>query len=179
MTKKDLFRIIIKLFGLYAVISFITNNLSQLFMLSHFTEDDKIIYIWIVLAIVIFGAFAYLLIFYPDIIVRLFKLDKGLDDNEIKAETPDMERIITLAIIIVGGIFIAYSFSPLLVSIGNLITDVVNTRGLAEAGHNIEKERLYINIFNLIIGYLLITNHRKVTRFLLSVNKKKETNDII
>ncbi len=179
MTKKDLFRIIIKLFGLYAVISFITNNLSQLFMLSYFTEEDKTIYIWIALAIVIFGAFAYLLIFYPDIIVRLFKLDKGFDDNDIKAETPDMERIITLAIIIVGGIFIVHNFSPLLVSIGNIIHNMVDTSGIAESMYGIEKERLYVNLLNMVAGYLVLTNHRRVSKFLLSVNKKKETDNNI
>jgi len=151
--------------------------LTQLYILSDISGGDASIILWIVIAIAIFAAYVIILIFYPDIIIRLFKLDKGFDDNEIKTEIPGIEKLIIFATVIIGGIFIAQSFSALLIDIGYLINNIADTHGLAESFYGIDKTRFYINILNIIIGFLLISNYRAVTKFLLSVNKKKESKE--
>lgn len=176
MTKKDLFRIIIKLFGLYSVINFITIFLSQFsFVLYSGIGNYLMGILYIIVILLFFVGFAWLLIFSPDIILKWFKLDSGFDDKDVKIEIPTLNNLLSMAIVIVGGFFIMSSFSPLFVSISNLLYNLIDTRGVIPCiDQNMDKNGLYVNIINLAVGYLLITNHRFLTNFLLSVNTKKD-----
>ncbi|MDU1903550.1 MAG: hypothetical protein E6772_02095 [Dysgonomonas sp.] len=171
MTKKDLFRIIIKLFGVYALISFITTTLSQLIYLPSFFDDDPVIIAWIAFAILLFTAFIILIIFYPSKIINWFKLDKGYDNDDANIGNTGLESLIKIAIIISGALFILNSFAPILVEIGYLLPSVIGRGEIAGITDNMQKDSFYINLVNLAIGYLLLTNYATIARFLY----KKDT----
>ncbi len=82
MTKRDFFILIIKLFGLFSVVTSLFTSLP-----SHFSfalmDIDAFSLIWIGLtAIVVVGLFI-LLIFKSDKVVDLLRLDKGFEDDSI------------------------------------------------------------------------------------------------
>jgi len=105
MTKRDFFRIIIKLFGLYslilAVFSYIPSNIGYVTF-----EFEPIILLWI------FGATAFVILIYillilkTDRIIDLLKIDKGFDDERIEFGNFNNEKIFKFALIVIGGFLI-------------------------------------------------------------------------
>jgi hypothetical protein len=85
MTKRDFFRIMIKIFGLYMVISTIflaiPGNISWIFM-----NIDLTGIIWITAVVIIIILLFLFLIYRPDKIIGWLRLDKGFDDNDIKIQ---------------------------------------------------------------------------------------------
>lgn len=178
MTKKDLFSIIIKLFGLYSIISFITTHLAMMVSFATITEWEPIIILWILIAVSVFCGFAVLLVFYPNVIIKWFKLDKGYDNTEAGIPKMDLSNLIKVAVIIVGFLFIIQSFSPLLVNITYLLPPLVGKGDVAEMISRGDSYT-FIHLMNLVIGYLLLTNYSAITGFLLrkdsdSIKQKEE-----
>jgi hypothetical protein len=105
MTKKDFFRLTIKIFGLYYVISIffsvLPNNVS--FVIS---DIDFRGIIWIVATmIVIIGLFIFL-IYKPDAIINWLRLEKGFDEDRIDFQNFNSINIVKLAVIVIGGILL-------------------------------------------------------------------------
>jgi len=88
MTKKDLFRLIIKIFGLYFVISSLFSIIpfniefltTQIYSNAPFDYANGI---WMIVNIAWIILLFVLLIYKPDIILKWLKLDKGFDDDRI------------------------------------------------------------------------------------------------
>jgi hypothetical protein len=96
MTKKDLFRLIIKMFGLYSVISIVFSVLPSNACLV-ISQMDFVGIIWVVFSLsVIILLFAFL-IYKPDTIIRWLKLDEGFDEDKIEFQN---FNIIKLAVIL-------------------------------------------------------------------------------
>ena len=102
MTKKDFFRIIIKLFGLYWLISsFFSMGQIAYFATTSNSNWFGLIYSVVVLFVLIFLFFA--LIFKADTIIDKLKLDKGFDEDRIEFQNFNVENILILAIVIIGS----------------------------------------------------------------------------
>ena len=82
MTKRDFFRLLIKIFTLYAVIISIFTLFPQLFLWNQIfdTVTSGLIFIGSILLLV---AFSILLVKYTDHIINFLKLDKGFDEETI------------------------------------------------------------------------------------------------
>lgn len=161
MTKRDFFIIIIKLFGLFSVVtsifSVIPSNISFALM-----DIDLVSVIWIIVTIfTVIGLFV-LLIFKSDKVVKLLKLDKGFDDERIEIGNLNTNSIVKLAVIIIGGLLILdnipaflshtlYAFKGDIVGINYDIMDKFNWA---------------INGINLVLGFLLLTNYNTVSKIL-------------
>jgi len=82
MTKKDFFILIIKIFGLFSVVSslfsILPSNIS--FALMDFGFFSLI---WIAVVLVVIIGLFVLLIFKAEKVVKLLKLDKGFDEDRI------------------------------------------------------------------------------------------------
>lgn len=174
MTKKDLFRIIIKLFGLYAAINFITVYLAQLTSFAHFFKEEPLIILWVLLAILLFCGFASLIIFYPNKIINWFSLNKGYDNDDASLGKTDLKSLIKIAVIITGGLFILNSFAPLLVEIAHILPSLITKGDVAEMVNLADHRGLYTDIINLAIGYLLLANYSPIATFLT----KKDNNSV-
>jgi len=83
MTKRDFFRIIIKLFGLYALILtvfiYIPTNISYVTF-----QFEPIVLLWIFGAAALTALIYILLIRKTDLIIDFLKIDKGFDDDRIE-----------------------------------------------------------------------------------------------
>ena len=170
MTKRDFFRIIIKLFGLYSIILslfyFIPSNLSYL---NYGIEPSFLIYIFgsILITILIF----VLLLRKTDLIIDMLKLDKGFDDDKINFGNLNSKKIFYLALILLGGYLIIYYLPEFLEYTFLAFQEEVSQKGLGSLeiisfGSTTDYFNWAISGLNLIIGYVLLTNYERITKWL-------------
>jgi len=172
MTKRDFFRTIIKIFGLYSAIltifSFIPQNIGYVI-----TQFEPIIMIWVLGAITLTVLLMILLIFKADKVIDILKLDKGFDSEEIHFESFNSENLLKLSSIIIGGILCIENFPDFLSHCFYAFKDKVEVKGL---NHDIF-EYGGIDYFNwavsglsILVGYLLLTNYKQVSKWLVRKN---------
>jgi len=178
MTKRDFFRIIIKFFGLYSLIltvfSFIPSNISFIII-----DFNLMSILWI------FGLTTFVILLYvflilkTDRLINLLKIDEGFDEEQIVIGNFNNQQYIKFAIIILGGLliidflptFLQYSF----LAFRDKVTTSENTLNLfLEFG----TPRDYFNWIqagiNTLLGYLLITNYYKISKWLFRKETKEE-----
>lgn len=177
MTKRDFFRLIIKLFGLYALIQtvfgFIPSNLSYVFY-----EFDASIFFWILGAtLLVVGIFVFLL-FKVDLIIKWLHLDKGFDNDKIEMSHFNGKSIIKFALIVLGGVLIINYLPDLLQTSYLWFKQEVSSRGLngletISLGHGSTSINWGIALINVILGIILITNYARIAQCLY----RKEDNN--
>lgn len=176
MTKRDFFILIIKIFGLYSIItslfSVLPNNISFVI------QNIEIIgIIWLLTtALIIIGLF-YLLLSKADKISKLLKLENGFDEDRIDFNGLKSLDIIKFVVLIIGGLlfveniptFLSHTLFAFKSSIPQGFDQAYENQGLLK--YNRLEDYVYwiSSAFNLIIGYLLIANFKKISNYL---NKK-------
>ena len=174
MTKRDFFRIIIKLFALYSLILTVFYYIPA--NISYATYGfEPIILLWTLGAIIIPVVIFFLLIRKTDLIIDALKLDKGFDDEHIKFKNFNGLKITQLALLIVGFYLIIYFIPEFLQYTFLAFKKEVAPQGVDSFVYsNIDTTVDYfywgISGINLIIGYILISNNQRLAKWL---NKKK------
>ncbi|WP_298139399.1 hypothetical protein [Flavobacterium sp.] len=163
MTKRDFFRILIKIFGLYSLVLSIFTVIPQNISNILYQFDIMILLIILASTLISVGLFLILL-FKTDFIIDKLKLDKGFDDSQINFGNLTNESILKLAIFIIGG-FLIIDYTP------SLLFDLVNafknkaTFSTIE-GSSIDYFQIFVSLINIVIGYLFITNYKSISKFL-------------
>ena len=163
MTKRDFFRVLIKIFGLYSgfitvfsIIPAFTSNLSAKF--------EPLL--WLLILGIVFLALllVYFLIYKTDFIIDKLKLDKGFDEERIYFENFNNENIFKLAIILIGGFLIVDYLPSFLNHTFQAFKSKLNNSDMINYPLN------YFNWIssglNIILGYLLLTNYKKTAIYL-------------
>jgi len=173
MTKKDFFRIIIKLFGLYWLISalFSTGQFYFLSFIPGFTLPAILMAMLIFLVLLILF---YMLIIKTDVLIEWFKLDKGFDNDLIEFHQFDLDNILKLGVIIIGGtmildniaVFLNQSYLAFKVQT-SIVYDLTGLNGYSTY-------HLAVSFTKIILGYLLLTNYPALSKILLKITQKKE-----
>jgi len=173
MTKKDFFRIIIKLFGLYWLVSTLFTtipNWVSMFMM----HVDAIQIIGVSISAVIVILVFIFLVYNPDLILAWLKLDKGFDDDRVDFQNFNTENILKLGVIIIGGILVVNNIPNFLTqAFFAFKLQVMNNNDVVTLGQQ-SYYRWAINFLNLLTGYLLLTNYPALSKFLLKITQKKE-----
>jgi hypothetical protein len=176
MTKKDLFRLIIKIFGLYSIIttifSALPSNISWVI-----TQIDITGFIWLIGTVIVIILLFMFLVYKPDKIIGWLKLDRGFDNDTIDFQNFNSENILKLAVIVIGGILLlknipAFLSHTLFAFKSSVQTDFESNR-IIKNGEL--KDYIYwlTSSLNIVIGYLMLTNYNYISRIL---KKKNETN---
>jgi hypothetical protein len=172
MTKKDFFRILIKVFGLFSLITSLFTVLPYSLGIAFNSYGPgfyAIIYIFII-AIFIGSIFIYL-VKKPDKIINFLKLDEGFEDDKFYFEKFNPNIILNVSSLIIGGIL-------LINNIPDFLSNCYHALQYNVAGVGIDtsiKFNWAVNFINLLIGYLLITNYEKVSELLNEKEKKEKT----
>jgi hypothetical protein len=114
-----------------------------------------------------FASICYLLIFKTTDIVKFLKLDKGFD-QELVSFHPDSRVILSICIIVIGGIFVAEEFPNFC---GQLITYIQYTP-TTRWRKNPQLGKILASGFELAIGFLLVVEQRRVVDFIERRRKK-------
>lgn len=177
MTKKDFFILMIKLFGLYSIITAMFFQLPQSisFAFGGFIDGIdyySLLYLGVILLLIV--ALFVFLIFKSHHIVRLLKLEQGFDTDNIELGNLSAREIIKIAVLVIGGFLI----------INNLPVFVQNTLNAFyhelqfQTTELIDKWNWFLPGANVLIGYLLITNMAFVARVIdgkkVRVDKEEE-----
>ena len=176
MTKRDFFRIIIKLFGLYSATlaifsllpTYIGYAINEFDLITVFLAIGSLIIIVLLLIALIFGA---------DKIINVLKLDKGYDEERIDFGNLKEINILKLAIIIMGGFLIIDNFPVFLNHCILHLKDQVSRNGNdgmlnAFTYEQVNYFQFAISAISILIGYLMITNYTNIAKWLSKTDKK-------
>jgi hypothetical protein len=166
MTKRDFLILMIKLFGLYSIVTTLFSALpgNVIFAMGHF---DFTIAVWILVVFVVTMGLFWLLTFKADRLVDLLKLEHGFVDDRIELGSIKPEDIIKIGTFVIGGLLFLRSIPGFLS--GTFWAFKGDIAGLEFS----EKDKfdLVVSGLNVMFGYLLFTNYDWVAKRL---NGKRE-----
>ncbi|SDY08663.1 hypothetical protein SAMN05444411_1219 [Lutibacter oricola] len=171
MKIKDFFKLIIKLIGLYltvqTVFSYIPTNLSYVISSFEYGDFFKMTLITLIYSVIVVLIFLFVL-FRADRIVDFLRLDKGFDNEKIEFGDFNNQNIMKLALILIGGIMIVSNLSEFL----NFLFHAFKTSAeVSMFGNDGLTGEYYFNWvvsgLNILIGYLLMTNFKSISKWLI------------
>ena len=176
MTKRDFFRVIIKLFALYSATLAIFSLLPTYFSYAINAYEPMTI-ILAVASFLIIVALLFALIYGADKIIDLLKLDKGFDEERIEFGSLKEISILKIAIIVIAGLLIIDNFPYFLNQCYLAFKDQVSRKGIdgmldAFAYEQVDYFQFAISAISILIGYLMITNYSNVANWLYKTDKK-------
>jgi len=173
MTKRDLFIILIKIFGLYFIALVLLSNLpsNMIFVLR---DIEVFSVIWLVFGLIITIGIGYLLISKAGKISSILNLNRGFDDDRIDFSGLKNIHIIKFSVLVVGFIlflenipaFLSYTLFAFKSSVPKGFDQAFENSNLIKY-HRLE-DYIYwgTSAFNLLMGYLLISNYKKISLFI-------------
>jgi hypothetical protein len=164
MTKKDLFRLVIKIFGLYLLVSIIFSLPGNL-LFSFNNFELSYILILLLFLILSFGLFL-LIIYYTDFFIKLLKLEKGFDEERIDLANFKSSNILKLAVVIIGGILIIKNIPAFLTNTFFAFKSSVDHSSSIKFVTLHDYIQLVTPFLYILVGILLITNYKIIARFL-------------
>jgi signal transduction histidine kinase len=170
MSIKTFWTILIKILGLF-LISATLVVLPQSFSSVYFAIQsldiiDKIVYpLLIIVLLFIYFLIIRLFIYKTSWIIEKLKLEKGFDNQNIELNF-DANKIISLAIIVIGGIIFIDSFPLLLREIMVFFQNESLFKDYPKSGW------IIFYFVKVIIGYLLMTNSFKIAKIIQKQNKE-------
>lgn len=176
MTKRDFFRLVIKLFGLYTIIKSLLIVLPSSLTLLVKTSYSSLGYIAWFIGIIL-GAFALfiLLIYKADTVINWLKLDKGFDDNEMSIANMNIEKLLTLGLIIIGGLLFINNISSFFAQILSLIKTSSMYKDPNNHMNFISNLGLITSLTNTILGYFLVVYSSKFAKRIGKINNMSKT----
>lgn len=174
MTKRDFFRTIIKLFGLYLAISTLFTNIPNTLI---YTFEFGISLMWVSIASFLFVLLCVLfLLFRADAIIDFLHLDKGFDEETIVFGDLNNLNLLKFAVILIGA-FLLVDYTPEFIS--QCYFAFKNTVKSGSYGNtmdllNYERSDYMlwtISGIKVVLGYLMLTNYNKVARWLIRKEK--------
>jgi len=187
MTKKDFFRIIVKLFGLYLFLQIITNIYTFIPFISFFDNatfslssiKDFVNLLLILIPLGVLLLLNYNLIFKTDSIIKLFQLTKGYDDDTIHFSALNTALLASFASIFIGMYLFFSNIRYLIIDIFKIFTARISQNDY-ETGinnlingmnNNVNFGSIFYTFIQVGIGYLLISNHKKISNWIIEKNK--------
>jgi len=171
MTKRDFFRIIIKIFGLYSLILalfyYIPSNIG--FMIYEITPLILIGLCVVIFLLVLIFAF---LIRKTDKVIDILKLDTGFDSPRIELGNLSGLDIMKFALIVIGG-FLMIDYLPEFLQYCYLaFKSKVSRNGINPVldefsyGNSVDYFQWVVSGLNLLLGYILLTNYSRIAKWL-------------
>jgi len=168
---------IIKLFGLYALIQMVMYYIPVNFNMFLYGFDVNTAAILVATSLVLFGIFIGI-VKKVDNIIDFLNLDNGFDEDRIDFGSFSESKIISTVLIIIGGFLIVDYFPSFLHNLFSAFRKTANTTGIDDMlSYNmmsVDYFGWFISVINIILGYLLVTKHKFVTNWLMakSINEK-------
>nr|WP_299345180.1 hypothetical protein [Allomuricauda sp.] len=166
MTKTDLFRVIIKIFGIYCFINAIFSLIPNFTYSGGFSSVSLSINTFYLL---INGLIAYLLVFQTDRLIKLFRLGKGFDTEIIDTRNLKTDGLFKVALIFIGLLMITNNIAQFLDFCYLAFKKQISARGLGEIDGAMLQQQLdyhwwIINGLNIIFGIIILTNYKWIAK---------------
>lgn len=166
MTKKDLFRITLKLIAIYSLILTVLEIIST-YVTIVFNQFYSITTLWVFLYTLFYVIFFTVLFFKTDKIISLLRLDKGFDSDNISLEKLDTESVIKIASVIVGVLLVIENLSEFASHMFYSFKYSVEPKLHIDNSYTKEDYlRWTVCGLQILIGYLIILNTDKISKWL-------------
>ena len=168
MTKRDFFRLVIKIFGLFWLISTVFQVVPS--NLGYIIESAEVSSVaWVLFSAAVVFIVFYWLIMRADFVIDLMNLDKGFDNDQMEMVNFTPKSIARLAMIIIGGIMIVDHIPTFLMHILYALEEDITGYALRPEGN------FYwaISGINVVVGFLLIRNSSWIEKLLVKTREVK------
>ena len=178
MTKRDFFRTIIKLFGLFQLLIVVFQGIPQFFRTTRYSfEATPFLFAIVIMGIT--GAIFVFLIYKVDTVIDWLKLDQGFNDEFIQFGNFNSVQLIKLAIIFISGLLILTNIPTFLFESFEGFTSNIGEGGLDEviglfSGYAFDYFSWATSGLNILIGYLMLTNYQFLAFWLDTKTTLKE-----
>lgn len=174
MTKTDLFRVIIKMFGLYCFIEALFQFVPNLSVSWGFNSSNFVLSLIYLLSTLLI---AFLLLFQTDRLIRVLRLEKGFDGKYIETKDLNTTWLFNLGLILLGLLMIVDNIAQFLNFCYLAFKKQVASNGLDEIdGAMLDLQLDYhwwiISGLNVLIGLIMLTNYKQISK--LFIGKGKE-----
>lgn len=164
MSIKTFWTILIKIFGLlviFGALTIVPQWVYSVYSAYQSHDYDSFIMLISILLIVLFVYFIVFkfCIYKSSWIIEKLKLDKGFEDEKIELNSKG-NRIISIAIIVIGGLMFVESIPILFKQIFVFFQQESLFKDYPESGW------IIFNFVKVIIGYLLMTNSFRITNLI-------------
>ena len=174
MTKTDLFRVIIKIFGVYCFIEALFRLLPNISLSNgYFSFSLMVSGIYLLITALI----VYILLFQTDRLIKLLRLEKGFADDEIKTAHLKESGLFKFALIVIGLLMITNNIAEFLNFCYLAFKKQVSANGLEKMDGAMFDQQLdynwwFIYGLNVIIGIIILTNYKRISKLFVEKEKK-------
>lgn len=174
MTKTDLFRVIIKVFGVYCLIEALFRLIPNISLSNGFYSFSLLVS---TVYLLITGLIAYLLLFQTNRIIKLLRLEKGFDSENIDTGNLNDTGLFKFGIIIIGLLMVADNIAQFLNFCYLAFKKQVSANGLDKIDGSMFDQQLDYNWWiisgvNVLVGIVILVNYKRISNLFL----KKEKN---
>lgn len=156
MTKRDLFKIIFKLFGVYLIIGII--DIAMTTVVYSFYDIDLAAIALNILILAMLSGLIYIVLFKSDLIINALKLDKGFDNDMSNLKISSETSIVKAGLVIICIYF-------MIDSIPDIIQNVFYAFKNSFASSNLDK--LDVSIWRSKANYGVLSS--AIIKFVLSL----------
>jgi RsiW-degrading membrane proteinase PrsW (M82 family) len=168
MKARDLFTIILKIFGIYLIKDILFAIPKVFYYIIQFAQNSLEEGIFAFFASLLSLAFSvlivYILVFRTDLVVSKLKLTKGVSEEPLLI---DLHRssVYTIAIIITGILILVFSVPELVKELYYWI-EYIDSKNRFFASNPFDYTNLLTIIAQVILGMLLLNNQRNIVNFI-------------
>jgi hypothetical protein len=177
---RDFLRLLLKLFGLYLLISTVFSIPAYIVYMVQTGTDLVPILFNIAGEVFVIAALAcifFYLVFNPDKIIDRLKLDRGFEATHIHFEKLSSGLVLKIGISIVGLLLFVRNISDLLTYGYRIFKKSVTASEDYFGGGAEEQVSAVIALLNIIVAFILITNMNGLTKFLLQTKEEESTQE--
>lgn len=164
MKIETFWKTIIKLFGIWFLIGGLSTTLQSIQVFSYINGDlniEAVIYttLWIIGSIVIYSIIIRLFLFKTDWIIKNLKLSQNYSEDKIDINIKS-SSVITISIIIIGGMTVVDSVPNLLSEILKFLQQKILLKDYPKFNW------IIFELLKCILGYLLVTKSKMITKYI-------------
>jgi hypothetical protein len=162
MTKRDFFRILIKLLGLYLFIRFMYEW--AISVLSMYVVEFETVHLVVSLFVMaIWMVIFWLLLFKTDGFIKLLALDKKFDEERIDLSEMKASGLMKIGLIVIGALLFINNLSLLLFELVAKFKAEVNEYNVESDAANPQ----FILISKVILGAVLVFHNDWIVKYLM------------
>jgi hypothetical protein len=173
MTRRDIFIILLKCFGLYLIFITFSNSIVYNTSLLSYSEDTGT-WIGVIIAYIFYLGLFFLLFVNTTVLTGWLKLDRGLDGDEIAMDKVKSESLVKLVVLGLSAFLVVQSLPSILSKLVFAFSDELVDQEMGR----FEKIEILELFIRLLGGILVFTNFRSVAQWLYDKTKEKEIIDM-
>lgn len=164
MTARTLLFIVLKIFGLFLIKDLIVVLFQVVTFIFYFSNEESNTSFFGSLLVTVaylaaYGLGAYFLIFKTKTIFDYLKLDQDLTEEQVALEGMKTAPVLTLALIIIGGVILVMEVPIILRELWILIVDKAYEMGYSWSS-------IILSSVKIIIAIVLIEKHKPIVNFI-------------